>query len=115
MAKNVHSEGKIMTLTAPSGGVESGNFYLFGETLVVAQHDAEAGDDFEAATEGVHRACPADDGDDFDELETLYWNDTDGKLFASDDGGTGDGHPKVGVAAEAKTTSATECPIKLTP
>lgn len=108
-------EGHRITVDAPSGGVEAGDFILVEGTLGRVRDDADAGDPTVLELSGVKAGCPADDQDDFDNLAPLYWNDTDGKLFAANDGGTGDGHPFVGKAYGAKATADAECDILLCP
>lgn len=51
--KNYISEGKTLTLTAPSGGVSAGDSVLIGDVAVVAHGDAAAGDSFVGLTCGV--------------------------------------------------------------
>ena len=113
MSDKLVSPGNILTLTAPSGGVESGDFLLIGDLFVHAIIDADAGEPFTANAIGVHKDCPADNTTAFSEGDALYWNDTDGKIFDADDGGTGTGHPLVGHAAEAKAEAATTCVIRI--
>lgn len=115
MADNQHSEGYTLTLTAPSGGVESGSFYLIGDLLVVAQADADAGDEFEGACVGAHRDCPADSDTAFTAGDALYWDDTDGKVYDAEDGGSEATAPFVGHAAVDKASSDTTCVIRLQP
>lgn len=51
--KNFIQRGKSLTLTAPSGGVESGGGYKIGQLFVVAAAGAAEGGRFEGMTEGV--------------------------------------------------------------
>lgn len=53
MATNYVQDGNVLQLTAPTGGVVSGGIYAIGALVVVAIADAEAGDKFSAATNGV--------------------------------------------------------------
>lgn len=115
MTKLMTGPKNTVPVTAPSGGVVSGGFYLIENVLVHAVVDAAAGEIFSANIAGGHRGCPADNATAFGELETLYWNDTDGKLFNAADGGTGTGHPAVGICIGGKLASADECEIKLLP
>ena len=112
---NFVQEGNRKKFDAPSGGVEAGDAFLVETSLVLALEDADAGDPVLCALEGVIKNVPADDSDDFDDHAPLYWNDTDDKLFAASDGGTGDGHPFVGLAFGDKAESADVCNIKLVP
>lgn len=51
--KNYVSEGKTLTLTAPSGGVKSGDTLVVGVVPVVAHGDADEGESFVGLTCGV--------------------------------------------------------------
>jgi len=53
MAKNYIQPGKIITVTAPTGGVTSGAGVLIGTLFGIAQHDADEGAELEILTEGV--------------------------------------------------------------
>lgn len=53
MATNYIQDGKVLTLTAPSGGVKSGKAYAIGTLVVVALADAPQGADFAGQTSGV--------------------------------------------------------------
>lgn len=53
MATNYIQDGKRPTFTAPAGGVKSGSAYAIGDLVVVAIHDAAAGEHFAGATDGV--------------------------------------------------------------
>lgn len=61
MAKNYIQDGKVLTLTAPAGGVTSGGIYAIGTLVVVAVADAAAGADFAGCPSGVWR-LPAANG-----------------------------------------------------
>ena len=111
---NFQQEGKRHSFVAPAD-VTAGDFVLVEGALVHALTSADSGDEFKATYTGVHRNVPADDDDDFDNFAVVYWNDTDGKLFAADDGGAGDGHPAVGRTFGAKAESADTCSVLLSP
>lgn len=51
--RNFVQDGDVLTLTAPSGGVVSGQLYVIGNIPVVATHDAAAGAQFTGKTSGV--------------------------------------------------------------
>lgn len=112
---NLIQEGKRKHFAAPTGGVTAGDYFLVEGALVCALETAEEGDDVICALGGVGERCPADGSSAFDDFAILYWNDTDGALFADTDGGTGTGHPAVGRAFGAKALAATECEILLDP
>lgn len=50
---NFVQEGDALTLTAPTGGVVSGQPYQINQLLVIAAQDADAGDPFIGKTTGV--------------------------------------------------------------
>jgi len=75
MATNFIQPGKVVTITAPSGGVTSGVGVLVGSLFGVAQHDAADGEEVEILTEGVVEiaktsALAISVGD------RLFWDDT---------------------------------------
>ena len=53
MAKNYQEDGSVLTLTAPSGGVESGKAYALGTLVYVALTTAAKDAQFAAKTNGV--------------------------------------------------------------
>ena len=112
---NLIKEGDRKYFEAPSGGVTAGDYFLVEDALVCALETADEGDDVLCALGGVGARCPADDNTAFDDFAVLYWNDADAALYATDDGGTGTGHPAVGRAFGAKAESADECEILLDP
>jgi predicted RecA/RadA family phage recombinase len=90
--KNYISTGKVLTLTAPSGGVVSGTAYLIGGLLVVATVTAAEGALFAAVTCGVVDLPKAAD-DAFSEGEKVYWDNSAMKITETSGGNT-----LVGVA-----------------
>ena len=86
MATNYVQDGDVLQLTAPTGGVVSGGIYAIGALVVVAIADADAGESFAAATNGV-------------------WTvETTGTLAAGDAVGL-----KAGKVVAAATTDAVAC------
>jgi predicted RecA/RadA family phage recombinase len=53
MARNYVQEGNTITMVAPTGGIASGEGYIFGSIFGVAQFDANQGEPVEVATVGV--------------------------------------------------------------
>tara|TARA_R110000851_G_scaffold97963_2_gene212154 strand:- start:44208 stop:44522 length:315 start_codon:yes stop_codon:yes gene_type:complete len=53
MAKNYVQDGNVLTFTAPSGGVVSGNAYVIGAVACVSLVTVEAGDPFTGRVTGV--------------------------------------------------------------
>lgn len=93
--RNYKQPGDVLTLTAPSGGVQSGEGYTIGELFVVAAADADAGEEFEGQRTGVFELNKA--GDSISEGGTLYWDDGEKELTTS-----ASGNRKVGAAVEDK-------------
>lgn len=53
MAKNYVEDGKVLTMTAPAGGVTSGGLVLIGTLALVSLVDAAEGEQFAGHTGGV--------------------------------------------------------------
>lgn len=97
MAKNYVQPGHVLTLTAPSGGVVSGQGYVIGALFVVALHNADEGAPFEGQCTGVFN-LPKTSAQAWTEGAAIYWNAGTGKATTSD--GTGS-NPLIGNAAVA--------------
>lgn len=65
--------GNILTFTAPSGGVSSGDGVQIGQVFVVAAQDADEATEFEGMRFGVH-ALPKATGVAWTEGKLLYWD-----------------------------------------
>lgn len=101
--KNFVQDGETLRLTAPSGDVVSGQAYLIGALVVVAQHDAAEGDPFSAFVgPGVisHAKAPSEA---WSEGDPIYFDEGDG-VFTTDSGEGG--NPLAGVAVEAVADGA---------
>lgn len=99
---NFVKPGKVVTRTAPSGGVVSGTPYLIGSLLVVATHSADEGDPFEGLTVGVITGVKPG-SQQWTEGAKIYWDDG-AKKFTT----TSSGNTLVGVADAAVGTGAGE-------
>ena len=98
--KNFVQPGKTLTLTAPSGGVVGGNFYLVGALLVCAAIDAAAGKLFTGDTVGVFSVVkPA--GQAWAEGERIFWNSST-KVFTKT---SASGLFPIGAVARAAATA----------
>lgn len=86
--KNSLSDGEILTLTAPSGGVVSGTFYKIGQLIVCAQVTAAQTEAFTAARVGTFGAVPKATGSAWVEGSLLYWNDTNKNFQIASGSGT---------------------------
>jgi predicted RecA/RadA family phage recombinase len=73
--KNYRHPGEVLTYTAPSGGVVSGNGYLIGVTFGVATIDAAVGTKFTMQVKGVVN-LPKLSTDVVAEGVALYWDNT---------------------------------------
>lgn len=99
--------GENLTLTAPSGGVVSGEGYLIGSLFVVATVTADVGDPFVGRVIGVvELAKPT--GEAWTEGAKLYWNNSTRKITTTSGGNT-----LVGVATEVTASTATTGNVRL--
>jgi predicted RecA/RadA family phage recombinase len=103
--QNFVKPGKVMTFTAPDGGVVSGTAYLIGSLLVVACASADAGAEFEGMAEGVF-TLPKPGSQEWTEGQKIYWDNSaaaGGGQVCTTDATKGQ---LVGVAAAAVTDAA---------
>lgn len=91
--RNYVQPGKTLTLTAPSGGVVSGNFYKIGSVFGVAAQSAAEGERFDLETGEVYE-LPKTSAEAWAEGEAIYA--TAGGIMTT----TASGNTKVGIAAE---------------
>ncbi len=91
--KNFVQIGKILTCTAPAGGVVSGNFVVIGSLFGTASTTAVEGEEFELETGGVFEQ-PKVAAEAWDVGDPVYY-DSGARLFTSVVGS----NLKVGVAA----------------
>jgi predicted RecA/RadA family phage recombinase len=107
MARNYLGPGKVLPLTAPSGGVVAGTAYLIGALLVVAQNTVAQALPFEGIPEGLF-TLPKATGQTWSEGAKLYWDNTAKNLTT-----TASGNTLVGVAAAAAATGDTTGSVRL--
>ena len=109
MATNFIQPGDTITLTAPAGGVVSGNGYVIGSLFVVALTTAAAGAQFEGRTTGVWELPKADaaSGKDFAAGETVFWS------TAHKADKTAATSRPIGVATAAAASTATHITVRL--
>jgi predicted RecA/RadA family phage recombinase len=105
--KNFVQSGRMLTLTAPSGGVSSGAGVLSGSIFGVAAFDAAEGAEVEVATEGVFE-LPKTTGTAWTVGLPIFWNDTTKKAATT-------GDLQIGVAVAAVGSSAAVGLVKLGP
>jgi predicted RecA/RadA family phage recombinase len=102
MASNFVKEGKYVTMTAPSGGCESGSTYKFGSLIVVALADADEGDAVECATSGVWTLAKTA-GEAWTVGAKLYWDNTAGEWTTTTTSNTLAGYAHAAAASDATT------------
>jgi predicted RecA/RadA family phage recombinase len=73
--------GESLTLTAPSGGVVSGQFYVIGSLVVVASETKNATEAFSCQAKGVFSVTKLQ-GETWTEGLKIYWDDGD-QVFTS--------------------------------
>jgi predicted RecA/RadA family phage recombinase len=105
--KTYVQSGKVMTVTAPAGGVLSGQGVLMGGLFGVAQFDAVENAEVEILTEGVVEiaktaALAIDVGD------RLFWDDTNTVVNK-----TVTAQQQVGVAVEAAANPSATVKMKI--
>ncbi|MDY6797673.1 MAG: DUF2190 family protein [Pseudomonadota bacterium] len=91
MAKNFVQPGQVLTLTAPSGGVTSGDGYVIGSLFVVALHNAPEGSPFEGQCTGVWQ-LPKTSAQAWTEGVAIYWNSSSAVATTASSGNTLIGH-----------------------
>lgn len=105
--RNYIQPGDTLNLTAPSGGVASGQATLFGSIFGVAAKDAAAGKKVAVKVEGVF-TLPKATGAGIDEGAKVYWITADKKVTA-----TAGSNTFIGHAVEAATSGATTVAVRL--
>jgi len=80
---NFIQPGKVVTLTAPEGGVTKGLGYKIGSLFVVATATVAAGLPFEGQVEGVFDLVK-NSGETWTEGELVYWDDSTKECTESD-------------------------------
>lgn len=93
---NFSKRGKVITLTAPTGGVVSGTAYQIGSLVVVATESVAQTLPFEALVKGVVTVPKVAEERWTDGLK-IYWDDSEGKFTLDSDTGA---NPLVGVAVQ---------------
>ncbi|MGE5597628.1 MAG: DUF2190 family protein [Hyphomicrobiales bacterium] len=107
--KNFIQSGNTITVTAPAGGVTSGQLVVIGSLIGVAAFDAEAGADVEIDTTGVF-TLPKVATDDIAAGDKLYYASATSNLTKT--AGTGS-KPLVGAAVKAAGAATVTVPCKL--
>lgn len=108
MADNYIQKGDVVELTAPTGGVISGNGYLIDSVFVVALTSAAQGEKFNGKRVGVW-TLPKPSTQVWAEGVKLYWNDTAKNVTA-----TATNNTLIGAAAAEATNPSTTGSVLLT-
>lgn len=103
MATNYVQRGDSLDLTAPAGGLTSGQGHVFGSLFAIALTDIAAGEKGTCATTGVF-SLPKASGEAFTEGAPAYW---DGSKITA----TATGNTLIGHVVEAAATSATSARV----
>lgn len=102
---NYIQPGHVLTLTAPGGGVVSGQGVQIGQLFVVAAADAAATEPFEGQAVGVF-TLPKNGAQAWTEGQLLYWTGTEVNTTAT-------GNLLIGAAAEDVLAAPTTGPVRL--
>lgn len=108
MSQTFVSPGRVMTYTAPSGGVIAGTPLLIGAVLVVPRTTVAQGLPFDADAEGVHKLMPKATGQVWAEGALLYWDNT-ARNFTT----TATANTRVGSAGAAAASGDTTGTVRL--
>lgn len=104
--QNYVQPGNIIPVTAPVGGVSSGDPVLSGSLFGIATGTAEAGDTVEIALTGVYD-LPKHSGDVVTVGALLYWDGTEVSITSSTDS------VLIGAATAAAGGSAATVRVRL--
>jgi predicted RecA/RadA family phage recombinase len=100
MATSYISQGDVLTLPAPSGGVTAGTPVLIGRLLVIPQNTVAQTLPFDGHVKGVHAVTKAD-SQAWTVGANVYWDDS-AKNFTT----TATSNQYAGVAVEAVASTA---------
>jgi len=105
--RNYVQPGDTLDLTAPSGGLASGQPHLFGGIFGIAATDAAQGKKVAVKVEGVFN-LPKAAGAGIDEGAKVYWITADKKVTA-----TAGSNTFIGHAVESADAGATTATVRL--
>jgi predicted RecA/RadA family phage recombinase len=105
--KSYVQPGKSLTVTAPAGGMLSGQGVLIGTLFGIAQYDAVEGAEVEILTEGVVE-IPKTSALQIDVGDRLFWDSTNQVVNK-----TATAQVCVGIAVSAATNPSGTVRIKL--
>ncbi len=106
MKNNIY-QGDSVTLTAPVGGVVSGNGYKIGQLFVIAFADQIAGEPFAGVRVGAFN-LPKNTAQALTEGALVYWDNSAGEVTT-----TSVGNLLIGAAIDAAGAAATTANIIL--
>lgn len=104
--KNFIQPGRVVTFTAPAGGIQSGAGMLAGSLFGIAAATAAAGAQVEGAVEGVFELPKA--ADDVSFGERIYWDDTAKNVTT-----TATDNTLIGAAVAAAASGAATVRVRL--
>lgn len=107
-------EGDCLTLTAPTGGVVSGQGYLIGAVFVVATVTAAAGAKFAGCVMGVFE-LPKTGSQAWAEGQKIYWDNANARADSDSSVGPFIGCATAAVANGAGDTTGTVCLLGCAP
>lgn len=107
MAKTFLQDGDVLPLTAPTGGVSSGDGVLIANVFGVALTDAAEGASVAIRTTGVW-TLPKTSGDALAEGALVSWNATTGEVTLP-----GPGHYPIGVATASAGAGVSSVSVRL--
>lgn len=109
MSKNYVQPGNTLTFVAPSGGVTSGEGYLHGDLVVVAQETALVGENYEGMVVGVHEMTKLS-GDNMATVGArIHWDNTNKRWTTT----AGTGTRTAGTVAKVAGAGVTTVQVRL--
>jgi predicted RecA/RadA family phage recombinase len=108
MAKNFIQPGEVVTVTAPAGGVASGDVIVVGNLAGVCTTSAATGAEVELAVVGVFE-LPKATGAAINAGQSVWWSTTDKNVKNASAAGLW----PIGVAVRAAGTTDTSVRVRL--
>jgi predicted RecA/RadA family phage recombinase len=105
--KNFVQDGNVISVTAPAGGVKSGDGIVVGNLFGICATDAAEAAEVEISLVGVFELKKA--SGQINEAASVWWNATNGEIANV----TGSGFYPIGVAVKAAGSSDTTVRVRL--
>ena len=105
--KNFVQDGNVLTVTAPTGGVSSGDLIIVGAIAGVCAYDAPQTEEVEIAVTGVFELKKA--SGQINEGAQVWWDSTPGNVVNA----TQAGAFPIGVAVKAAGTNDATVRVRL--